>query len=272
MRKLRELSKEQWRFLLIRTVGNFLVLSSLLAMFLTFGPAIKNEVVYRYERLQGIKYVVSTDNTAGNITGNTGLQIPNDPGSSIRLGRGSFKDVIDRDKNQNGSQDGGYDGNQDKNIRVLTPVDTDFGIIIPKIAANAKVVPLVDAGNYDSYMKALKIGVAHAQGTRFPGEGGNIYLFAHSTDNFWNVGRYNAIFYLLKELDKGDEVDLFYQGRRYVYKTTEKKIVESSDTQYLTEISGSEQVTLQTCWPPGTTLKRLIIIAKPLKTNLSSVN
>jgi hypothetical protein len=40
-------------------------------------------------------------------------------------------------------------------------------------------------------------GVAHAKGTVFPHKG-NIYLFAHSTDNWWNVGRYNAVFYLLK--------------------------------------------------------------------------
>ncbi|MBI3282683.1 hypothetical protein HYZ70_01240 [Candidatus Curtissbacteria bacterium] len=32
-----------------------------------------------------------------------------------------------------------------------------------------------------------------------------LYLFAHSTDNFWDAGRYNAVFYLIKNLVRGEE-------------------------------------------------------------------
>ncbi|KKS75032.1 MAG: hypothetical protein UV46_C0027G0005 [Candidatus Gottesmanbacteria bacterium GW2011_GWC2_42_8] len=107
--------------------------------------------------------------------------------------------------------------------------------------------------------------VAHAAGTVFPGVTGNIFLFAHSTDNFWNVGRYNAIFYLLKELEKGDEVDLFLNGKRHIYRVTNKLIVDPTEIEYLTRQTNYEQLTLQTCWPPGTTFKRLIILAVPEK-------
>ena len=96
-------------------------------------------------------------------------------------------------------------------------------------------------------------------------------MFAHSTDNFWNIGRYNAIFYLLKELEKGDEIDIFYNGRRYIYQVSEKQIVDPAQVEFINQPTVTEQLTLQTCWPPGTTFKRLIVIAKPIdKTNISS--
>ncbi len=225
---MKQYSQSEIRFLALRTVGNFLVLSSIFVLFLTFGPVIRNELVYRVDKVKGINYVVESQASAQN--------------------KENFGDALKKDKD----------------IRVLTPVDSDFGIIIPKIAANAKVIANVDASNYDIYMSALREGVAHAQGTRFPGQGGNVYLFAHSTDNFWNIGRYNAIFYLLKELDEGDEIDMFYKGVRYIYIVSGKKIVEPYEVSILNIPTDFEQLTLQTCWPPGTTYKRLVITAQPL--------
>jgi len=146
--------------------------------------------------------------------------------------------------------------------QIITPVDTNFSIVIPKIDANARIIPNIDASNYDDYMAALARGVVHAQGSVFPGMKGNIFLFAHSTDNFWNVGRYNAVFYLLKELETGDEINLFFGGKRFIYKVYDKKIVEGNEVQYLSAASDTQTVTLMTCWPPGTTWKRLLVFAK----------
>lgn len=230
----------QIRFLAIRTLGNFLVLGSILGMFLTFGPAIKTEIEYRYNKWRGVTYVVADD-----IKTDQNISIT--PSPTPRQGI-FFGDILQRRPS----------------VEVLSPVDTEFGIVIPKIAANTKVIPDVDASNYDEYIEALREGVAHALGTYFPGEQGNIYLFAHSTDNFWNVGRYNAVFYLLKELEVGDEVDLYYQGIRHRYSVTQREIVNPDDTHFLTDPKDSETLTLQTCWPPGTTLKRLIVVAKPV--------
>lgn len=238
---MKKLTPEEIRFLTLRTIGNFLVLGSLFVSFLTFGPAVKTEIVYRYQRLRGIKYIVEENSSLSN------QNIPSPtPTPSSAKHSSYFGQVLTKGE-----------------IRLLKPVDIDFGIVIPKIAANAKIIPNVDAGNYALYINALKQGVAHALGTKFPGEKGNIYLFAHSTDNFWNVGRYNAIFYLLKELEPGDEVNLFYRGIRYIYIVEKKEIVEASEVSFLTQPSPQEQLTLQTCWPPGTTLKRLIVIARP---------
>lgn len=145
----------------------------------------------------------------------------------------------------------------------LSPVDTDFGIVIPKIEANAKVVPNVDPYNEREYQWQLTHGVAHAKGSALPYQNGNVFIFAHSAGNFYEANRFNAVFYLLTKLEAGDEVDLYYKGTKYQYKVFDKKLVDASAVQYLSGQSPEKTLTLMTCWPPGTTLKRLIVVAKP---------
>lgn len=237
---------EKIKFIVIRTLGNFFLLFSLFGMAATFGPAFYMEVLYRTNLARNITYVVSfpTPSVA------PGHPVPTMMPSPIpNAGRPTFF----------GDLTGG------NKVEELSPVSAQFGIIIPKIGANAAIYPNVDPGNPDIYLPILKKGVAHAAGTVFPGVKGNVYLFAHSTDSFWDVGRYNAIFYLLKELTNGDEIDIFYKGVRYVYRVTNRLIVDPTDVRFLTEETPYEQLTLQTCWPPGTTLKRLLVFARPEK-------
>jgi len=141
--------------------------------------------------------------------------------------------------------------------------DPSFSIFIPKINAKAKIMTNIDSGNSEIYSKALGEGVAHAAGTGFPGSGKTIYLFAHSTNAQWNVIRYNAVFFLLNKLEQGDSVDLVYNHKLYSYLVTDKKVVGAGETRYLTEYKDGETLILQTCWPPGTILSRLLIFAKP---------
>lgn len=149
------------------------------------------------------------------------------------------------------------------NEQSLKPVDTDFSLVIPKIGVNSRILPNISPFDEGQYRQALKIGVAQAAGTYLPGEGGTIFIFGHSTDFLWNVPKFNAVFYLLKEVAKGDEIDIFYQGRRYIYKVTDKVIVSSSQTSYLKPRGEGEELILQTCHPPGTTWERLLVFAKP---------
>ncbi|HJY98618.1 MAG TPA: sortase [Patescibacteria group bacterium] len=145
----------------------------------------------------------------------------------------------------------------------LFPPTTEFSIVIPKIAAVAPIVPDVDPTSKFSYLKALKEGVAHARGSAVPGEFGNVYLFAHSTDAFYNVGSYNAVFFLLGKMEAGDEILVFYRGSLFRYEVYEKKVVAADAVEYLGTLEeGEKTLTLQTCYPPGTTLKRLIVLAK----------
>jgi len=143
----------------------------------------------------------------------------------------------------------------------LTAPDPYFSLVISKIDARAKILPNIDASNQNEYLSALKKGVAHARGTVFPEMKGTIFLFAHSTSSPWNIARYNAVFYLLRELEIGDEIIVFFLGKRFNYKVVEKKIVEPNYTDFFSQ-KEEEILVLQTCWPPGTTKKALLIFAK----------
>lgn len=143
----------------------------------------------------------------------------------------------------------------------LEPLDKDFGIVIPKIDANAHVIKNVNPYDARIYQVALSRGVAHAQGSALPGQKGNIFLFSHSSSDFLNAIRYNSIFYLLTKLEKDDLIKLYYEGKEYDYIVKGKQIVESNAIKYLTDKTTEENLTLMTCWPPGTSIKRLIIQA-----------
>jgi sortase A len=144
----------------------------------------------------------------------------------------------------------------------VEPVSKDFGIIIEKIGVNAPIVADVDTTSNAAYMEALRYGVAHAKDTAKPNEVGNVYLFAHSTLNFWEYGPYATVFTLLHQMEPGDRVVLFYQGQRYDYRVIEKEIVPGFDLTPLERKSSRRVLTLQTCDPPGTTWRRLLIIAE----------
>ncbi len=226
-------SHERYRKkILFKTIGNFLLLFSFLMLIKIFHKPIYYEVRYFLDKKRGISYEVFLE----------------DESSTTKAIRGGLSKSLRKRK-----------------VRVLIPKDENFSIVIPKIAANSNVIPNVNAADEREYLKALKKGVAHANGTAFPGEGGHIFLFAHSTDYIWNVGTYNAVFYLLYKLEAGDEVYLVYKGRKYVYKVIGKKIVNPEEVEYLTRKTNKEFLTLQTCWPPGTTWKRLLVFAEPLE-------
>ena len=215
------------KVLLIRTIGNALVLGAIVSIAFTFWP-----IIYAYSK-----------HISDNLRGKTYEAVATVSATQ------SFGSLL---------------GNPDLNIKILTPKDPNFSIIVEKIGADAPVIPSVDASNKQVYEAALKRGVAHALGTAFPGQPGVSYLFAHSTDTIFNVPRFNAVFYLLKDMVVGDKVVLFFAGRRYDYVVTETKITSAEDVSYFTMRTSEQILVLQTCYPPGTTWKRLLVIAKPL--------
>lgn len=227
-------SKHFQLLLLLRFTAYFLIQIGLLTILLTSEPVIAEEVKFSLRQAIGMQEVVPQSSAAAQA----GTNNPGQPGSG-------FADIL---------KDGGK--------QVIVPVSTDFGIVIEKIGANAKIIPNVDPSNEAEYGPALMEGVAHAKGTAFPGQKGNIYLFSHSTDAPWNIVRYNAIFFLLNKLEVGDRVILFYKGLRFDYTVFDKTVVKPTDVHFLTDTYTDSVLTMQTCDPPGTLMNRLIVRAK----------
>jgi len=145
------------------------------------------------------------------------------------------------------------------------PSKLTFYLSIPKLELYSRVVANVDASNQDIYTQALKEGVAHGLGSAFPGQGKMVYIFGHSTDYAWNVANYNALFYQIKDLKPGDEIYLTLGDETYRYQTIEQHIVTADDLSVVENKHDQDVLILQTCYPPGTTWKRLLILAKPVK-------
>lgn len=144
----------------------------------------------------------------------------------------------------------------------IEPPNYEFSIVIPKLSVAAPVFASVNPFDEKEYLPVLQKGVAHAKGSALPGRFGNTYLFAHSTDAFYNVGKYNAVFYLLGKLEKGDKIYIYYNNQKYTYEVTDKKVVSPKEVSYLARSGRGNTLTLQTCYPPGTTLKRLVVLAE----------
>ncbi|OGD07718.1 hypothetical protein A3H89_03435 [Candidatus Amesbacteria bacterium RIFCSPLOWO2_02_FULL_48_11] len=140
--------------------------------------------------------------------------------------------------------------------------DEKYSVFIPQIGAISRVIPEVDAGDPGIYQAALKQGVAEAAGLGHPGQAETTYLFAHSVESKVDIARYNAVFYLLHKLVAGDKIEVVYQGRLYKYEVRGREILAATDVKYLVPQSQEEKLVLATCYPPGTTWKRLVVIAK----------
>jgi sortase A len=138
----------------------------------------------------------------------------------------------------------------------------ETSITIPRINAQAPLILDVDPWNETVYKTALTKGVAHAKDTSFPWEEGKSFLFAHSSGNPWELTSYNTVFLRLGELMVGDEVLITQKGKVYRFVVEEKKTVWPSEVSYL-ESSNENQLVIMTCTPIGTSLKRLLIFAKP---------
>ena len=138
--------------------------------------------------------------------------------------------------------------------------DKEYSIYIPKISPRSRVIEDVDVTNSAAYLTALKLGVAEAGGLAHPGQVGTTYLFAHSTDSPVNFARYNAVFYLLDKLVSGDRVEISYRSQLYKYAVRSVVVLSAQDTRYLVPQKEKEQLILQTCYPPGTSWKRLVVV------------
>jgi len=143
------------------------------------------------------------------------------------------------------------------------PTKNLFELSIPKIGAKTTVALNADLKLLKNYQSLLAQQAVHAQGSNLPDEGGMVFIFGHSTNSPANAEFFNPLFYSLKEVKKNDLILLTYQGKTYRYQTAERKIVAPDDFDDILAIQDRNSLVLQTCWPPGTTWKRLLVIALP---------
>lgn len=152
-----------------------------------------------------------------------------------------------------------------------TPVNIQNRISIPSINVDARIVEVPEGeaaligGDWTSLEQAikssLKEGVVHYPGTALAGEEGNFFLTGHSSNVFWEKSAYNNVFATLPNIEIGDEILIEYNQKTYTYKVTAKEEVTPKDIDVLAQGEGKE-ISLLTCVPVGTRLKRLHVIGE----------
>lgn len=145
----------------------------------------------------------------------------------------------------------------------LTPTTfTDNTLSIPKINVKAPIIWDVTSGadlNTD-LLSALRNGVVRYPETALPDQVGNVFLTGHSSNYWWDKGRYKTVFALLDKLVVGDTIYIKYNGVLYTYNVTGQKIVKPTETAVL-RATPTPELSLMTCTPTGTTLFRRIVTA-----------
>ena len=163
-----------------------------------------------------------------------------------------------------------------QNIVIDPSTDVEVGpdpkLIIPKI--NVDVPVFYDVGNdYNSQMKAMENGVAHFAipgANSRPGQIGNTVISGHSSNDILDVGDYKFIFAQLEKLKVGDSMYAHFEGKRYTYTITKTEVVLPTEVSKLVYPTDKPVMTLITCTPLGTALKRLLVTAEQVSPAASS--
>lgn len=140
-------------------------------------------------------------------------------------------------------------------------------LLIPKINVNVPVVYDVQTVNDKQIQAGLEKGVVRynlSGANSLPGQKGNMVILGHSSNDVFDPGAYKFTFVLLERLRTGDLFYLHYQGKRYVYKVSDQKIIKPTEWKVLQQNNGKPTVILVTCTPTGTALNRLLVYGEQI--------
>lgn len=146
------------------------------------------------------------------------------------------------------------------------PVSPEPKLIIPKINVDVPV-DFNALPDQASQLKAMETGVAWfgiPGANSKPGQIGNTVIAGHSSNDIVDTGAYKFIFARLEQLTVGDTVYINYQGKRYAYTITKTEVVKPTEVNRLVYATDKPILTLITCTPLGTALKRLLVTAEQI--------
>ncbi len=149
------------------------------------------------------------------------------------------------------------------------PYPSDNRIIIPRIGKN---VPLIEVPSHSDWtqleeniQEGLRKGVAVHPISREPDSFGNFFLTGHSSYYFSDEGRFKDVFALLHDVEDGDLIQIFWEGKQYDYRITSREVVKPTEVGVMKQPKDRREITLMTCTPIGTTTNRLILKGEPVE-------
>jgi LPXTG-site transpeptidase (sortase) family protein len=104
---------------------------------------------------------------------------------------------------------------------------------------------------------------AHFPGSALPGSLGNAVILGHSAlPQFFLLGNNLTVFNPLLKLKIGDSVDINFQNHFLTYRVTKIFEVNPNQVEVLNQPSDKHQLSLITCVPLGTYLRRLVVVGE----------
>jgi LPXTG-site transpeptidase (sortase) family protein len=138
-----------------------------------------------------------------------------------------------------------------------------FAISIPSIGIqDLTITHPQDPFSKNGILEPLKYGVGHLFG--YPGAGGKIMVYGHSSGYPWDLSQYTKIFRQINRLNVGDRVYITYSGSLYTYEVTQKQAVDAADTSPFNDNGNGEELILYTCWPPDSISQRYLVHTLPV--------
>lgn len=132
--------------------------------------------------------------------------------------------------------------------------DDVYTLTIDKLGIKSAIVKY---GHHD-----LKESLIQYPETAMPGDLGNTVIFGHSVlPQFFSPTNYISIFSILHTLSPGDTLEINYDNVTYTYEIYDMYEVAPEELSPLAQTYEARRLTLITCTPPGTYLRRLIIRA-----------
>lgn len=140
---------------------------------------------------------------------------------------------------------------------------SDNRLYIPRINKNVPLITVPEHQNWNqlenNIQKGLQEGVVVHPVSHSPGNFGNFFLTGHSSYYTWDDGRFKDVFALLHEVKVGDLVEVYWEGKKYVYKIKAEEVVPPTAVEVLNQPKDKFLITLMTCTPVGTNKNRLIL-------------
>jgi len=140
---------------------------------------------------------------------------------------------------------------------------SDNRLYIPRINKNVPLITVPQHQNWNqlenNIQSGLQEGVVVHPISHSPGNFGNFFLTGHSSYYTWDEGRFKDVFALLHEVKVGDSVEVYWEGKKYVYKIKAEEVVSPTAVEVLNQPKDKFLITLMTCTPVGTNKNRLIL-------------
>ena len=139
-----------------------------------------------------------------------------------------------------------------------------FAISMPSLGIqDLSIIHPEDPFSSQGLLAPLKNGVGHL--FSYPGGGGKIMIYGHSSGYPWDVSKYTKIFRRVNELKTGDKIYVTYEGKLHTYEVSYEQTIDAKDTSPFSDNGSGEELVLYTCWPPDSIAQRYLVHAKKVE-------